>query len=100
LPPSGGAVRWRYAPRLRLSLPWKAHAFADERTAAVFDEHAADLTPERVVAVFADDLARRGLAVPEPAHPFRDPARLRAIAEAYPLRQAYGRPPACGIAPR
>ena len=86
----GGEVRWRYAPgRLRLSLLWKAHTFADEGAAAVCDGHEDDLGAERVLAVFGEDLARRGLRVPEPSHPFRDPVWLRAIAEAYPLRRPY-----------
>jgi hypothetical protein len=86
----GGERRWHYAPgALRLSLLWKAHSFADERDAAVFDERSDDLDAERVLGVFADDLARRGIAVAEPSHPFRDPAWLAAIARAYPLQRPY-----------
>jgi len=85
-----GDVRWRFAPgRLRLSLLWKAHVFADERAAAVYDGHEDDLSAERVQAVFARDLARRGVAIPETSQPFRDPAWLGAIAAAYPLRRPY-----------
>jgi hypothetical protein len=84
-----GLVRWQYAPgQLRLSILWKAHSFADPRAAALYDEHSDDLTPERIVAVFSADLARRGIALAEPArHPFRDDAWLRGLAQAYPLER-------------
>ena len=83
-----GLVRWHHAPgQLRLSILWKAHSFADLRAAALYDEHADDLTPERIVAVFSADLARRGIALAEPAHPFRDAAWLRGLVQAYPLER-------------
>jgi hypothetical protein len=81
-----GALRWHY-PRgqLRISLLWKAHAFADERAAALHDDHSDDLTPERVALVFAEDLARRGIRAAKPSHPFGDAGWMRLLAETYPI---------------
>ncbi len=81
-------LRWHYPRgRLRLSILWKAHSFADQRAAALYDEHSDDLTPEGVVSVFSEDLARRGIALAESPHPFRDAAWLQALAQAYPLER-------------
>jgi len=86
-----GEMRWHYAPgALRLSILWKAYAFADARAAALHDERSDDLTPERIAAIFAADLARRGIALAEPTHPFRDAAWLRGLGEAYPLARPVG----------
>jgi hypothetical protein len=70
---------------VRISILWKAVVFADDREAAVFDDHADDLDPATVVDVFRRDLARRGIEAALPDDPYGDPAWIATLSAAYPL---------------
>jgi hypothetical protein len=79
-----GEVRVRYdASEVRASLLWRAYAFRDETEAAVFDEHADDLTIGDIVDRFRRDLAERGTPSPEPADPFDDKQWQSLLRETY-----------------
>ena len=92
-----GDRRWEIADRgdvqavydegdVRFSLLWKAFVFKDQAAAAVFRDRSHDLTPEKVVAIFATDLKRRGLTPVEPTDPFNDEAWQIQIQASYTRR--------------
>lgn len=58
--------------QMRLSLLWKAYAFADEQAAAAYYNHSNDLNPQQVADIFAADLKQKGLPTNAPADPFND----------------------------
>jgi hypothetical protein len=63
----GDAEVVRYAwDELRFSISWKAYCFTDEHEQATWRAHADDLTMERVVATFVDDLRERGVVAGDP----------------------------------
>jgi len=51
---------------LRLSISWKAWCFANEDEARINDEHADDLTLDRILETFVGDLRARGLIASRP----------------------------------
>ncbi len=69
--------------QVRLSLLWKAYAFADDAAAAAYADHSDDLDPKLVASIFDEDLRRRGLAIPVPADPFNDPQWKALIQNTY-----------------
>lgn len=75
--------RWP-AGAVRCSVSWKAYVFADAAAARVHEEHLDDLDEAQVLAVFADELARRGVAGPDP-FVLGDPL-IAALAAVWPKR--------------
>lgn len=65
----GGAVAISYpAGRVRFSVSWKAHCFADESERLAARDHTDDLTMERALDLLVADLRQRGrLEGPRPA---------------------------------
>jgi hypothetical protein len=62
-----------YAPQeVRISFVWKAYVFKDDAHLASFEDSKYDLDLDQVVAIFDDDLARRGVSAPRPADPLAD----------------------------
>jgi hypothetical protein len=51
---------------VRMSVSWKSYVFLDERAAATFDDHLDDLDAARVLQIFGDELAARGVPLPDP----------------------------------
>ena len=68
---------------VRLSLLWKAYAFRDAAEARAFDAGEDLLTPDRVTAMFLDDLRARGEAAAAPEDPFTDPAWKATLERVY-----------------
>jgi hypothetical protein len=68
---------------LRVSLSWKAIAFADEAERRQHDEHTADLDVSEVLHRFERDLASRGRRVVIPRDPFRDPDFIGILQDEY-----------------
>ena len=64
-----GAVKSYSAEQIRLSILWKAYAFADQAAADEYNNHANDLDQAMVVDIFAADLRRRGIEAPNSADP-------------------------------
>src|SRR5262245_55606274 len=58
--------------QVRISLLWKAFVFSNEEHLASFNDHDMDLSIERVVAIYEEDLANKGIPSPRPADPFKD----------------------------
>jgi hypothetical protein len=75
-----GAFGW---DALRVSLSWKALVFASDAERRRHDEHTDDIDLPAVVARFRADLAARGIDLPAPADPLRDPAWISALREQY-----------------
>ncbi len=80
----GGQMLYRW-PRahVRISVSWKAHVFVDRDEEKRFDDHSDDLTPSHVRRVFADDLARRGIAHKLEADFGSDLDSVRTISDTY-----------------
>ncbi len=74
-----GTVKPYSADQIRLSILWKAYAFANQAAADEYHNHANDLDHAMVEAIFAQDLARRGIV----ALPAADPAWKTLIQENY-----------------
>ena len=68
---------------LRVSLSWKAIAFADETERKEYDEHTSDLCAIEVLRRIEHDLMSRGRRVPIPADAFRDPDFIAVLHEEY-----------------
>jgi hypothetical protein len=64
---------------VRVSVSWKAQVLRTPEEARLVDDHADDLTLERVVATFRAELARRGREIAEPADPLTDDAFIAAL---------------------
>ncbi|MEZ5765717.1 MAG: hypothetical protein R3D69_16730 [Xanthobacteraceae bacterium] len=69
--------------QVRLSLLWKAYAFADENAAEEYRSRRNDLTPALAAEVFDADLRKNGKAVRMPADPLNDPDWKRLIQSTY-----------------
>jgi hypothetical protein len=76
---------------LRVSLSWKAIAFADEAERRRHDEHTADLDLAEVLRRLERDLSARGRRVAIPADPVRDPEFIGLLHEEY-VRTPTGSP--------
>lgn len=72
------------AEQVRLSILWKAHVFRDERHLASFEDRAMDLTLDRVVDFYLDDLSARGIVAKRPSDPLGDPEWKRVLEATYP----------------
>jgi hypothetical protein len=59
--------------RLRVSLSWKALVFESDAERRRYDEHTDDLDLPEVLRRFRADLAARGVEMPAPREPERDP---------------------------
>ena len=68
---------------VRVSLSWKAVAFADEGERRRHDEHTDDIDLPEVVARLRADLAARGVDADLPDDPRRDPESLRVLQATY-----------------
>jgi hypothetical protein len=77
---------------LRVSLSWKAVAFASEADRRRHDEHRDDIDLAEVLRRFGEDLGRRGVEIAWPADPVRDAATIRRLRDAY-VRYPAGAPP-------
>lgn len=83
----GGARRASYEDAdVRVTVSWKAEVFRDEEEQRLVDDHLDDLTIDRVVAAFGDDLAARGVAVPTGDEPLQDPRWIQALTATYAER--------------
>ena len=80
-----GVVRWPFE-RIRLSILWKAHVFADAQAAATVDEGSDDLDPATIARVFADGAKRQGATLPSTRDPRTDRSWIRAVCALYPAR--------------
>ena len=78
-----GGVQAFAADQARVSILWKAYAFADQAAADEYHNHANDLNPALAAAIFADDLRQRGVAVPGSADPIADPDWKTLIQQTY-----------------
>lgn len=68
----GRAERFR-ADQARISILWKAYAFADEAAEAEYRNHDNDLNPRLVADIFRGDFRERGIAAPVSEDPTADP---------------------------
>jgi len=79
-----GAEQRRFGrERLRVSLSWKALAFADDAERRQYDEHTDDIDPPEVLGRFEEDLSKRGRSVVIPDEPFSDPEFIGVLHEEY-----------------
>jgi len=65
--PDGSEIGRYDWSELRLSVSWKAYCFRDEHERDTWRDHADDLTLDRIVDRFVDDLAARGRVAPDVA---------------------------------
>jgi len=68
---------------LRVSLSWKALAFASDADRRRYEDHSDDIGLTEVLRRFGADLRARGIDVAWPADPVRDPATIRLLTDAY-----------------
>ena len=78
-----GGVEAFTAEQIRISILWKAYAFANQAAADEYHNHANDLDHAKVVEIFAADLRRRGIAFVPPSDPVADPVWKAVIQETY-----------------
>lgn len=69
--------------QVRVSILWKAYAFANQAAADEYHNHANDLDHSMVVDVFAADLRQRGIAFARPADPVAAPEWKALIQKVY-----------------
>jgi hypothetical protein len=69
--------------RLRVSVSWKALVFGTDADRRRYDEHVDDIDLDEIVRRFTADLARRGVEVPRPDDPVRDPAFIDLLRRHY-----------------
>ena len=83
-----GDVIRTYAPdNVRFLVHWSADVFMDRDEARLVMDHTDDLTIDRIVNTFLDDLDRRGIDhdAPDANDPFNDPSFIRALMAAYTI---------------
>lgn len=68
---------------VRFTVSWKADVFANAEAAAVHDRGENPLTFDTVVALFHEDLTRRGIATELPTDPLSDQAWISTLAQTY-----------------
>jgi len=78
-----GKVEKFPADKARISILWKAYAFADEAAEAEYRNHENDLNPGIVADIFRKDLDRQGIAAPRSDDPVADPAWKSTIQKNY-----------------
>jgi hypothetical protein len=71
---------------VRITLSWKGEVFSDEHERMRSESGDGDLTMSRVVDTFLRDLRSRGLDVPAPDDPHRDPGWIQVLGATYPPR--------------
>jgi hypothetical protein len=71
------------AAMVRVSVSWKGQVFANAEGARVYDEHLDDLDFARVLATLRDDLATRGIGLPETDDPLHDASFVATVSRAY-----------------
>lgn len=77
----------RYSDRqMRVSVLWKAYCFENQYAADSFKDPAHNLSPEKIVAIFNNDLASQGIKVAEPTDLATDKTWMDTI------RKYYGAP--------
>jgi hypothetical protein len=69
--------------QVRVSLSWKALAFADDADRRRHDEHTDDIGLSEVLQRFSDDFTSRGQPLDLPADPVADPSFIRTLNAAY-----------------
>jgi hypothetical protein len=69
--------------RVRVSLSWKAIAFADDADRRRHDDHTDDIDLSEVLSRFAADFARRDEVLDVPSDPVSDPDFVRTLNAAY-----------------
>ena len=69
-----GAIEAFGADEVRVSILWKAYAFANQAAVDAYHNHASDLDGRMVAEIFATDLRARGHAVTAPGDPVGDAA--------------------------
>lgn len=77
-----------YEPdNIRFLVHWNAEVYMDRDEAKLVMDHSDDITTDRIVNTFLDDLAARGVACDAPSaiDPFHDPAFIRALMGAYTI---------------
>jgi hypothetical protein len=60
------------AREVRLSILWKGYVFKDEAHLASFEDPGYDLDLDKVVEIFGEDLAARGISCRHPSDPLAD----------------------------
>jgi len=99
-PSPDGSQRWQICngdepiaeyPReaVRFALSWSARVFADEATERRDREQQDALQLDRVLEIFQEDLARRGLPAEMPDDPLRDPAWIALLGRTYRMVPRY-----------
>ena len=68
---------------MRISLLWKAYAFASQAALDEYNNHANDLNHRMVVDMFAADLRERGIPFKLPADPVADPEWKQLLTDVY-----------------
>ena len=72
--------------QMRVSVLWKAYCFENQYAADSFKDPAHNLSPEKIVAIFNNDLASQGIKVAEPTDLAADKIWMDTI------RKYYGAP--------
>jgi len=79
-----GAVLAHFSDaEVRFTVSWKADVFANAEEAALHDSGANPLTLDTIVALFDEDLKRRGIAMEKPTDPLNDQAWIATLAKTY-----------------
>ena len=68
---------------VRFTVSWKADVFANADAAAIHDRGENPLTLDTVVALFHEDLTRRGIATELPTNPLSDQTWISTLAQTY-----------------
>ena len=78
-----GRIEKFTADQVRVSILWKAYAFANQAAADEYQNHANDLDHATVVDIFANDLRDRSIAFRRPSDPVSDPDWKALIMKTY-----------------
>ena len=77
------SVRYYRDEQIRISILWKAFCFKDQWAADAFLDEEHNLTPERLVDIFCEDLQKRAVAFNAPSDLATDKAWMKIIVETY-----------------
>ncbi|MFP6808852.1 MAG: hypothetical protein VB957_16980 [Pseudomonadales bacterium] len=69
--------------QIRISILWKAFCFKDQRMADQFNDPTHNISPEKIVAVFCEDLKGRGISFQDPGDLETDEAWRKVVLETY-----------------
>lgn len=80
-------VRTYEPSNIRFLVHWNAEVYMDRAEAKLVMDHTDDISIDRIVNTFMDDLAMRGIPcdAPSATDPFHDPAFIRALMNAYTI---------------